>query len=147
MSEGWRVDRVVVPVDLSDLSMYAVETALKLAPASGVHVVTVLEPLSAIEPGVIYGTINDADRAARVRATLERTLEERGIRGVHLDVRTGPPGVTICDYAEEISAGLIVVPSHGRTGLRRLLIGSVAEVIVRHATVPVLVLRLPKTET
>lgn len=47
----------------------------------------------------------------------------------------------ICRYAETIGADLIVISTHGRTGLRHLLIGSVAERVVRHASVPVLTLR------
>ncbi|MEZ4265287.1 MAG: universal stress protein [Myxococcota bacterium] len=146
MSEGWRVARVVVPVDLSDRSMDAVETALKLAPASGVHLISVLEPLTAIEPGVVFGTVNDKERSKAVHAAIDRALAKRQIEGVQVEVRTGPPGLTICDYADDVDAELIVLSSHGRTGLRRLLIGSVAEVVVRHARVPVLVLRARKTD-
>jgi nucleotide-binding universal stress UspA family protein len=141
MSTGWQAERVVVPVDLSGPSMDAVDKAVALAGAPNVYVLSVLEPLTAVEPGVIFGTVNDAERSAAVRATVERRLAERGIEGVNVEIRTGPPGLTICDYAGEVGADLIVLSSHGRTGLRRLLIGSVAEVVVRHATVAVLVLR------
>jgi nucleotide-binding universal stress UspA family protein len=146
MSEGWHVSRVVVPVDMSQTSLGAIDMALKLAPPEGVHVISVLEPLTAIEPGVIFGTVNDAERSKLVRASIARKLAERKVEGVTVEVRTGPPGLTICDYATDVDADLIVIPSHGRTGLRRLLIGSVAETVVRHATVPVLVLRTAKLE-
>ena len=60
---------------------------------------------------------------------------------VIFQVQFGDPGHGITDYAEEVGADVIVMPSHGRTGLRRLLIGSVAERVLRLAHCPVLVLR------
>lgn len=146
MSDGWRVSRVVVPVDMSHTSMSAVTMALKLAPPDGIHVISVLEPLTAIEPGVIFGTVNDVERSQLVRTAIERKLAEQHFEGIGVEVRTGPPALTICDYAADMDAELIIIPSHGRTGIRRLLIGSVAETVVRHATVPVLVLRSPKAD-
>ena len=62
-------------------------------------------------------------------------------QGIHCATASGDPGHEIVKYAEEIDADLIVIPSHGRTGLTRLLIGSVAERVVRLAHCPVLVLR------
>jgi nucleotide-binding universal stress UspA family protein len=58
-----------------------------------------------------------------------------------VEVRIGDPGAEIVKVATELKAGLIVMPSHGRTGLKHLLLGSVAERVVRTATCPVLVLR------
>ena len=60
---------------------------------------------------------------------------------MHVDVEFGDPGNQIVDFAERISAELIVIPSHGRTGIERLLLGSVAERVARLAPCPVLVLR------
>jgi nucleotide-binding universal stress UspA family protein len=56
-------------------------------------------------------------------------------------IEVGKPEQTICDVAREVGADVIVVGSHGRTGLGRLLIGSVSEHVVRHAPCPVLVVR------
>jgi nucleotide-binding universal stress UspA family protein len=56
-------------------------------------------------------------------------------------VRFGDPGREIAAHAEELHAELIVMPSHGRTGLSRLFIGSVAERVVRLAHCPVLILK------
>ena len=61
--------------------------------------------------------------------------------GVQVNVAFGDPGDEITKHAETVHADLIVMPSHGRTGLKRLLIGSVAERVVRLAQCPVLVLR------
>ena len=61
--------------------------------------------------------------------------------GAKLVAKVGDPGHEIAEFAEEIDAELIVIPSHGRTGLTRLLLGSVAERVVRLAHCPVLVFR------
>ncbi len=60
---------------------------------------------------------------------------------LNFETRTGDPGLVITDYATEIGAGLIVIPSHGYHGLKRLVLGSVAERVIRHADCSVLVLR------
>ena len=68
-------------------------------------------------------------------------LADAKYSGVQIDVEIGDPGQCIVDFAESVQADLIVTPSHGRTGVKRLLIGSVAERVVRLAHCPVLVLR------
>jgi nucleotide-binding universal stress UspA family protein len=60
---------------------------------------------------------------------------------VQAHVLTGDPGTTITDYANEQSADLIVIPSHGYHGINRIVLGSVAERVLRHANCPVLVTR------
>ncbi len=60
------------------------------------------------------------------------------------EVRTGEPSQQIIAYAEEIDADMIVVASHGRTGLSHILLGSVAERISRYAPCPVLIVRARK---
>lgn len=77
----------------------------------------------------------------RIRDLLVRRLPDEGLTDAHAAVRIGDPGGEIAAFAEELGAELIVLPSHGRTGLRRLLIGSVAERVIRLAHCPVLVLR------
>lgn len=63
----------------------------------------------------------------------------------HAVVLGGHPATEICQYAAEVKCDLIVMPTHGRTGLSHMLLGSVAENVVRHATCPVLVLRTRET--
>jgi nucleotide-binding universal stress UspA family protein len=62
-------------------------------------------------------------------------------KGIQVEVSFGNAGFRISEYAQEIGADLIVIPSHGRTGIERMLIGSVAERVVQHSHCPVLVLR------
>lgn len=63
----------------------------------------------------------------------------------HLTVLSGHPATQICEYADKEKCDLIVMSTHGRTGLSHMLIGSVAENVVRHAGCPVLVLRRTKS--
>ena len=63
------------------------------------------------------------------------------LSSVNLEIEFGDAGYRIADHAKQLNADLIVMPSHGRSGITRLLIGSVAERVVRLAHCPVLVLR------
>ncbi|HET9450962.1 MAG TPA: universal stress protein [Aggregicoccus sp.] len=73
-------------------------------------------------------------------------LRARGFT-VETMVRVGDPRVEICEEARRWGADLIMVGSHGRTGLRRFLMGSVAQSVVRHAPCSVEVVRTPDAET
>jgi nucleotide-binding universal stress UspA family protein len=72
---------------------------------------------------------------------LRQRLSSSRYAGIHVTVAIGDAGHEIVALAEKVHADLLVMPSHGRTGLKRLLIGSVAERVVRLAHCPVLVLR------
>ncbi len=132
--------RVIVPYDFSEESLGAVKLGRQLVEdTSALHVVHVLPELTATEPGVIWSTIDDASRMTHAREAMEERLKD--FPGAQLNVGFGDPGHVITDLAQEVEADLIVIPSHGRTGVKRLLLGSVAERVVRLAHCPVLVLR------
>ena len=133
---------IVVPYDFSDESKSAIEVALGLAEAqSDVHVIHVMHELTVTDPGVIWQSIDNEKRRQRVNEKFAETTAELGIPDVHFEVGIGDPAPVIADRAEEIGAGMIVIPSHGRTGFTRLMLGSVAERVVRMANCPVLVLK------
>lgn len=140
---GWLPkNRVIVPVDFSDLSLSAVDTALQLVNAPrDVIVVHVLQDMAPLEPGELWTSVDTAARVQRVALALRERLQEPRHAEVRMDVLVGDPGHEIADLAARENADLIVLPSHGRTGLTRLLIGSVAERVVRLSHCPVLVLR------
>ena len=69
-----------------------------------------------------------------------------GFEGVTVEVRFGNPGIEVAEFAEKTGADLIVLPSHGYHGVKRFVLGSVAERIIRHATCSVLVLRRSDAE-
>jgi nucleotide-binding universal stress UspA family protein len=133
---------VVAPVDFSAQSFAAVDQALELvASPADLHLIHVLPVVIPADPGVVWTAIDDDSRRRHARLALEERLSDAKYQGVQLQVELGDPGHEIADYAQRIGADLIVVSSHGRTGLTRLLIGSVAERVVRLAHCPVLVLK------
>jgi len=138
------VSRVVVPVELGKPSLEPVEFALQLAGSSGaITVVHVLPILTDYEAGLLMSTVSDENRAEYARAVLSKLLDAPRFSQVQLKVLLGDPGHEIADFAEEHGADLIILPSHGHSGIKRFLIGSVAERVVRLATCPVLVLKHP----
>ena len=133
---------LVVPIDFSDESIAAVDVALELAEKpSLVHVIHVLPLLETLSPGMVWDTVDEESRSEHAEKALKDKLAGPKFDGIHTAIRFGDAGHEIADFAGKVEAGLIVLPSHGRTGLKRLLIGSVAERVVRLAHCPVLVLR------
>ncbi len=133
---------VVVPIDFSDESYAALAAARELVdqPAH-LHVIHVLPHLEPADPGVIWETVDDQSRTEHAEKALRAELGKRGCDVGKLAIRFGDPGHEIANYAEQVSAGLIVVSPHGRSRLERLLIGSVADRVVRLAHCPVLILK------
>ena len=133
---------IIVPVDLSEESDRALDYAMELAHAPEQVIVLHVGASfgAAIDPPYIYPIIE-----SRIEMPYEKTVRDHyssdRYRGIHIAIRYGDPGHEIANFAKETKAGLIVMPSHGRTGLSHLVIGSVAERVVRYAHCPVLVLR------
>jgi nucleotide-binding universal stress UspA family protein len=135
-------DLVVVPIDFSPSSENALRVALELTgDARKLRLLHVLPPLETISPAAVWGELTDDDREVSVRKFAETFLAMVGLAGAPLEVRLGTPGHEITEFAREQQADLIVVSSHGYHGFKRILLGSVAESILRHAPCAVLVLR------
>lgn len=144
---GFKKQSVVVPIDFSGGSVDAINTALEFVDShSQVHVVHVVLPLDNMSPGVVWGTIDDESRIKAVTDHFDEFLQNHGFTGVTTSVRVGNPGIEITEYATEVKADLIVIPSHGYHGVKRFLLGSVAERVLRHADCAVLVLRRADAE-
>lgn len=147
--EGKLLRRILVPTDLSPSSLEAVNYACGLARAAhaAVHFVHIVEPvprLSSLNDLPIM--LSDAELAARWERLLTRLAEENATpqTPVSTEVRIGKPADEIVVIAKERDADLIVLSTHGRTGLKHVLLGSTAERVVRHSTCPVLVVRHQK---
>lgn len=140
---SWYPKRViVVPVDFSDASFSAVDTALELAEDPDcVYVIHVLPEPSTMEPDVEWQEIDLENRRRKADKHLREHLAERKYEAIRMTIAFGDPGYRIAEFAESVNAELIVTPTHGRTGLKRLLLGSVAERVIRLSHCPVLVLR------
>ncbi len=133
---------IVVPCDFSEDSLAAIDVALQMvAQPQDLHVLHVLPELSPLEPGELWETIDDKSRVEHAKQAIRDRLANPKYRDVIVEVQFGDPGHTIARYAKDVNADLIVMPSHGRTGLSHILLGSVAERVVRLAHCGVLVLR------
>jgi nucleotide-binding universal stress UspA family protein len=139
---------VLVATDGSEASFGAVEHALGIAERNGatlhgLYVVDVGYPFSGVESGVDVVPVLEAMRSEGERslATVEGRAEADGVSFVSAVRESDTVARTITDYAGEVGADLIVLGTHGRRGLNRWLLGSVAERVVRTASVPVLTVR------
>ena len=135
-------NNVVVPWDFSEMSMDALKKAAEIAVSSDkIKVVHVTPYPDAMEPSVVWGSYNEEDIQQNLHNSFFKDVSETEYPGIEFNAMFGDPGHQISRFAEECDAGLIVISSHGRTGLGRFLLGSVAERVVRLAPCPVLVLR------
>lgn len=133
---------VLIPIDFSDLSYQALDPAKELVDdVSALKLIHVLSPLHPADPAAMWDTLSDEDRKQKVRSFTHRKLDELGYSELPIEVSIGDTTSKIVDYAQEIDADLIVMPSHGRKGVSRFLIGSVAEQVVRLSHCPVLILK------
>ena len=133
---------VLVPVDFSDESSAAVDLAIEMVDEpTNLFVVHVLPELSASEPGVIWETVDAHGRKRHALEALEDRFSDPKYQGIHLEALIGDAGACIAEHAQHVDADLIVMPSHGRRGIKRLLLGSVAERVLRLSDRNVLVLK------
>ena len=145
-----RFRRILVPHDFSEGATYALRVAGELADRHGARL-TVLHVLTPFYTGPGYPTQDEIawpppaeiarDREARLAAVVRKTLGVAAAKKVACRAVVGEAVPAI--LAAAAGADLVVMSTLGRTGLAHLLIGSVAERIVRHAPVPVLTVRAP----
>ena len=140
---------LLVPVDFSENAQQALEYAIRLASKlearlTLLHVIQAL-PLGGGDMGVTvpytYLEVLEAEIARRMQACLERVTAV-GLEGESIIVK-GVPFQEILETAKTQQVDLIVMGTYGRTGLQHVLLGSVAEKVVRLAPCPVLVVRQP----
>lgn len=142
-----RLTRLLVPLDFSPASQKALDYALALAGRCGsasLHLMHVVEPRPECfggEMGPVW--LPDEDLAASCEHQLAALAQQSALPGVPISsaVHLGRPAAGIIAVAKESQADLVVIATHGRTGLKHLLLGSVAERVVREAPCPVLVVR------
>ncbi|MGF1478765.1 MAG: universal stress protein [Cyanophyceae cyanobacterium] len=133
---------VVVPIDFSDAALAVVAPALEFVKdPSHLHVIHVLPDLHPADPAVVWDTVDEATRKAHAKEALQDKLSEFSAQDMQIEVVIGDPSSAILDYAQDLAADLIVMSSHGRTGMSRFMLGSVAERVVRLSKCPVLVIR------
>jgi nucleotide-binding universal stress UspA family protein len=138
------VQSILHPTDFSEPSHAAWQVACALAQTYQARLVA----LHVVFPATVaYGEVVSTEVVEQQMSSARQALEqlqptEPGIK-VERILETGDPVEVILRTAAKLPADLIVLGSHGRTGLARLLLGSVAEQVVRKATCPVLVVKRP----
>ena len=143
-----RFRRILVPVDFSKCARRALEYARELMapPASELILLHVVEPMAyAAELGLpslaALPRPGDQEHGDRKRlARWHRRIARTGVC-IKAELRAGQPYLEITRAAKEFAVDLIVISTHGRTGLKHVFLGSTAERVVRHAECPVLTLR------
>lgn len=134
-------DHVLVPFDGSACAERALRRAVERYPAARVTALSVVEPLSPTGCAQSDAPLDTGADGLRADGGGDLQTAERIARERDADLRTvrvpGTPAAAIVDYAADHGVDEIVVGTHGRTGIRHLLFGSVAETVARHASVPV----------
>ena len=145
-----QLGHILHPTDFSEPAKQAMAYALELAQRfdAEIHTLYVLPPM-AVTPwsagGFVPPSMVEAEEQHRLEAAnkLKSLIpsNEGGNPTVHHDVRDGTPFIRIIEYAREADIDLIVMGTHGHSGLKHMLLGSVAEKVVRKAPCPVLSVR------
>jgi nucleotide-binding universal stress UspA family protein len=140
--------------DGSELAERALAAGLAVVARDGdVVVVAVVE---SPDPTLVTGTgmaggVMSADELSALDDSAVRTAQDEvaqavtalGLEGVRTEILRGPPGPTLCDFAADAGASVLVIGSRGRGGFKRALLGSVSDYVVRNATCPVVVTSHP----
>lgn len=137
---------ILVPTDFSETAHHGVLYAADLARKVGaklhlLHVYLIPTPPAGGAGASAFFDENEEAVADRLQLVAQ-DIQKSGV-SVGTTVTTGDPSRAIVQAADEVGADLIVIGTHGRRGVQRLLLGSVAETVLRHAHCPVLAVRLP----
>ncbi|WP_321803714.1 universal stress protein [Burkholderia sp. BCC1988] len=141
--------RILVAIDGSDTARHAFNAALALAKEHGAE----LQPFYVVENAAIYYNVPGYDPSVlrdqliaqgnALAAEFKKLMQTAGVKGETLTSEASSlndVSTLILDGAKAFGADLLVLGTHGRRGFRRLVLGSIAEQCVRHATLPVLLI-------
>jgi len=143
-----KANKIIFPTDFSHCGDAALNMATSLARDSSAKllIVHVEEPPVAYAGGEMYYGVPDPASEDLLRMLKEVLPPDPDVEYEHRLIN-GDPSTAIATLAEEEGADMIVMGTHGRTGLTRLLMGSVAEAVVRRAPCPVLTYKQTKHST
>ena len=150
-----QIRSILLPTDFSECGNYALSSAASLARTFGASIICVhvIEPLvPAVGYSGMTGPLPIADISDQLEDSAEKELpriaEREECAGLEVEelIVHGEAAAEIVRVAKERNIDLIVISSHGRTGWGRILFGSTAEAVVRHASCPVLVVKPSQEE-
>jgi len=141
-----RIDRILVPTDFSEFSRPAVNYAVAMAErfAAQLHILHVVPDPAMLVPDAAVFTVESMQaQSEKLVADAERMLQQIPepsvvVQSITRAVRVGAAFMEIIEYAQSQQIDLIVIGTHGRSGFAHILMGSVAERVVRKAPCPVL---------
>jgi nucleotide-binding universal stress UspA family protein len=150
-----RMKNILVPTDFSDFSRLALDYAITIAQTFKANIILIhvtpekeLDSIRQISPYLEPGRIEELlkGRESEDRKRLNEFIPPEKKKGIETAAihRVGTPFLEIIKVAKEKEADLIVMATHGRSGLSHILFGSVAEKVVRKSTCPVLSIRPPE---
>lgn len=148
------IKKVLIPTDFSEFGEQALIYGCEFAKRfdAELHLLNVVQDAVAMfpEPNMMGTSMNDlvADMQHLAKKQLEEMPNLPGIEELKIvrEVRVGPAFLEIIRYANKAEIDLIVIGTHGRTGIKHMLLGSVAEKVVRKAPCPVLTVSHPERE-
>ncbi len=138
-----KADRILVPLDGSELAEAAIARAVEAAATQPSSLMLMRAAEARTLPGTdaIDAQIEAVREAETYLAGVKAQLEKQGVQKVEANVWYGPAASAIIEAAQMYKPDLIVMSTHGRSGLGRLIFGSVAESVLRGTTVPILLIR------
>jgi len=142
----FKIKKILVPIDFSDCSRKALQYALAFAKEHEAAITLLYVVPPPAYPvgefgGLEYGNLISDMRTGGEKQLAELAAEIGHAVTVESEVRTGGPAAEIVAAAQESAADIIVISTHGHTGFKHVLLGSVAEHVIRGAPCPVLVVR------
>ena len=145
-----QIKKILVPIDFSDYSKNALKYAAQFAKqfSAKIYLIYVVEPMiypADFSMGQVAIPSTDIDLHSRAEEELKKLSKDivNGGSKVEVLIKTGKPFVEIIESAAANDIDLIIIATHGHTGVEHLLFGSTAEKVVRKAPCPVLTLREP----
>ena len=146
----YKLKKILAPTDFSQLSLIGVRRALEMAQPSGAEVIVYHVIAVGDNWFATYEELNPARALLETEiGRLERFVKEKladycDVVEIRQVVEIGSPPASIVEKAEREAVDMIVMSTHGRTGIDHMLIGSVTEKVVAHASCPVLTIPRPK---
>ena len=134
-------NNILVPLDGSLLAGAALWKAAGIANGGTLSLLRAAEARSLVGTDLVEAQVAAVQEAEEYLASVARRLADRGLKKVETHVWYGPPAAAIVEAAETQKADVIVMSTHGRSGLGRLILGSVAESVLRGTRKPILVVR------